>query len=105
MWSEEFCPSQQGSSLWQAMGWRWRFLLGLWAVPPTCTGRELLNICMNAKPHKPEPGPEAELYEEVRGPVLVWGLRGVGTALADQGRDTKIKTVSEPLSILNHLVP
>ncbi|MXQ97556.1 hypothetical protein E5288_WYG002792 [Bos mutus] len=46
------------------MGWWWRLLLGLWAVPPTCTGHELLNVCMNAKPHKPEPGPEAELYEE-----------------------------------------
>lgn len=28
----------------------------------------------------------------------------MGTALADQGRDTKAKRVSEPLSILNRLV-
>lgn len=105
MWSEGFCPSQRGSSLWQVMGWWWRLLLGLWAVPPTCTGRELLNVCMNAKPHKPEPSPEAELYEEVWRPALVWGSGEMGTALVDQGRDTKAKRVSEPLSIWNHLVP
>uniref|UniRef100_A0A8C6DAL3 IZUMO1 receptor, JUNO n=1 Tax=Moschus moschiferus TaxID=68415 RepID=A0A8C6DAL3_MOSMO len=46
------------------MGWWWRLLLGLWAVPPMCTGRELLHVCMNTKPHKQEPGPEAELYGE-----------------------------------------
>ncbi|XP_060016852.1 sperm-egg fusion protein Juno [Lagenorhynchus albirostris] len=46
------------------MGCWWQLLLGLWAVPPTWAGRELLNICMNAKPHKPAPSPEAKLYEE-----------------------------------------
>uniref|UniRef100_A0A8D0RYK0 Folate receptor-like domain-containing protein n=1 Tax=Sus scrofa TaxID=9823 RepID=A0A8D0RYK0_PIG len=46
------------------MGWWRQLLLGLWAVLPTWAGPELLNICMNAKPHKPEPSPEDKLYEE-----------------------------------------
>ena len=89
MWSEGFCPSQWGSSLWQVMGWWWRLLLGLWAVPPTCTGHKLLNVCMNAKPHKPEPGPEAELYEEVRRPALVWGLGRDGHCFGRPGKRHK----------------
>ena len=71
------------------MGWWWRLLLGLWAVPPTCTGHELLNVCMNAKPHKPEPGPEAELYEEVWRPALVWGSGRDGHCFGRSGKRHK----------------
>ncbi|XP_027975435.1 sperm-egg fusion protein Juno [Eumetopias jubatus] len=43
----------------------WQLLLGLWTVtPPTWAGDELLNVCMNTKHHKREPGPEDKLYEE-----------------------------------------
>uniref|UniRef100_A0A452TM52 IZUMO1 receptor, JUNO n=1 Tax=Ursus maritimus TaxID=29073 RepID=A0A452TM52_URSMA len=43
----------------------WQLLLGLWTVmPPIWAGDELLNVCMNTKHHKREPGPEDKLYEE-----------------------------------------
>ncbi|XP_059042301.1 sperm-egg fusion protein Juno isoform X2 [Mustela nigripes] len=43
----------------------WLLLLGLWTVaPPTWAGDELLNVCMNTKHHKREPGPEDQLYKE-----------------------------------------
>ncbi|XP_052045691.1 sperm-egg fusion protein Juno [Apodemus sylvaticus] len=42
----------------------WQILLGLWTVLPTSVGDRLLNICMNSKRHKQEPGPEGELYLE-----------------------------------------
>ncbi|XP_062053568.1 sperm-egg fusion protein Juno [Lepus europaeus] len=42
----------------------WWLLLGLWTVLPTGRGDKLLNVCMNAKHHKREPGPEDELYVE-----------------------------------------
>ncbi|XP_021063576.1 sperm-egg fusion protein Juno [Mus pahari] len=44
----------------------WQILLGLWAVLPTLAGDKLLNVCMNSKRHKQEPGPEDELYQECR---------------------------------------
>lgn len=43
----------------------WWLLLGLWMALPTWAGDKLLNICMNSKHHKREPGPEDELYVEV----------------------------------------
>ncbi|XP_032215828.1 sperm-egg fusion protein Juno [Mustela erminea] len=47
------------------MDWSWLLLLGLWTVaPPTWAGDELLNVCMNTKHHKREPGPEDQLYKE-----------------------------------------
>ncbi|ELK16488.1 Putative folate receptor delta [Pteropus alecto] len=46
------------------MEWRWQFILGFWTVMPIWAGDELLNICMKAKPHKQEPSPEDQLYEE-----------------------------------------
>lgn len=52
-------------SLQSAMEWWWQFILGLWTVMPIWAGDELLNICMKAKPHKQEPSPEDQLYEEV----------------------------------------
>lgn len=45
--------------------WWWQILLGLWAVLHTLAGDKLLNICMDSKRHKQEPGPEDELYQEV----------------------------------------
>ncbi|XP_075824116.1 sperm-egg fusion protein Juno isoform X1 [Microtus pennsylvanicus] len=42
----------------------WQILLGLWAVMPTSSGDKPVNICMNAKHHKQEPGPEDKLYLE-----------------------------------------
>lgn len=52
----------------------WQLLLGLWTVmPPIWAGDELLNVCMNTKHHKREPGPEDKLYEEVQ----TWTLPGV----------------------------
>ncbi|XP_006834000.1 PREDICTED: probable folate receptor delta [Chrysochloris asiatica] len=46
------------------MPWWWRLLLGLWTVMPIWSGDKLLNVCMNTKHHKREPGPEDKLYEE-----------------------------------------
>ncbi|XP_058400502.1 sperm-egg fusion protein Juno [Diceros bicornis minor] len=42
----------------------WQLLLGLWTVMPLWAGDELLNVCMNTKHHKREPGPEDKLHEE-----------------------------------------
>uniref|UniRef100_A0A452TLW0 IZUMO1 receptor, JUNO n=1 Tax=Ursus maritimus TaxID=29073 RepID=A0A452TLW0_URSMA len=53
------------SCLQSAMKRWWQLLLGLWTVmPPIWAGDELLNVCMNTKHHKREPGPEDKLYEE-----------------------------------------
>ena len=97
-------PITGGAPSRQAMGWWRQLLLGLWAVLPTWAGPELLNICMNAKPHKPEPSPEDKLYEEVRRADLVWRVGRVG-APADQGRATKAKMVSQSASTLTRLFP
>ncbi|XP_074160615.1 sperm-egg fusion protein Juno isoform X2 [Sminthopsis crassicaudata] len=43
------------------MEWWW---LGLLAATVVQTERELLNVCMDAKHHKKEPGPENELHEQ-----------------------------------------
>lgn len=40
--------------------------------------KDLLNVCMNAKHHKPKPGPEEELYGQVR---MEWG-----TGLPQKGK-------------------
>ncbi|EDL78457.1 rCG31683, isoform CRA_a [Rattus norvegicus] len=42
----------------------WLILLGLWTVLPSLAGGKLLNVCMNSKHHKQEPGPEDKLYFE-----------------------------------------
>ncbi|EGW11935.1 putative folate receptor delta [Cricetulus griseus] len=42
----------------------WQILLGLWTVMSTVTGDKPVNICMNAKHHKREPGPEDKLFLE-----------------------------------------
>ncbi|KAL1782095.1 sperm-egg fusion protein Juno [Sigmodon hispidus] len=42
----------------------WQILLGLWIVMPTLAGDMPVNICMNAKHHKQEPGPEDKLFLE-----------------------------------------
>lgn len=82
----------------------WLLLLGLWTVaPPTWAGDELLNVCMNTKHHKREPGPEDQLYKEVQRPDVAWGWGGV--ALAAQGRDINATMVSEPPPTLTHVVP
>uniref|UniRef100_A0A8C6QN16 IZUMO1 receptor, JUNO n=1 Tax=Nannospalax galili TaxID=1026970 RepID=A0A8C6QN16_NANGA len=39
-----------------------QLLLGLWALVPIQAGDKLLTVCMNAKHHKREPGPEDKLY-------------------------------------------
>lgn len=43
----------------------WQLLLGLWTVMPTWAEDKPLNVCMKAKHHKREPGPEDKLYVEV----------------------------------------
>ncbi|ERE74477.1 putative folate receptor delta-like protein [Cricetulus griseus] len=53
-----------GSSLKQVMAQWWQILLGLWTVMSTVTGDKPVNICMNAKHHKREPGPEDKLFLE-----------------------------------------
>lgn len=72
-------------------------------MQPIWAGDELLNVCMNTKHHKREPGPEDKLYEEVQ----TWTLPGGGSeaALANQGRDINATIVSEPPSTLTHVVP
>lgn len=47
--------------------------MGLWTVMPTSSGDKSVNICMNAKHHKQEPGPEDKLYLEVQGQELAQG--------------------------------
>uniref|UniRef100_A0A8C0W3F3 Folate receptor-like domain-containing protein n=1 Tax=Castor canadensis TaxID=51338 RepID=A0A8C0W3F3_CASCN len=42
----------------------WQFLLGMCTVVPTWTEDKLLNVCMNDRHHKREPGPEDKLYVE-----------------------------------------
>ncbi|XP_051011718.1 sperm-egg fusion protein Juno isoform X1 [Acomys russatus] len=42
----------------------WQILLGLWTLMPILAGDKMVNVCMNAKHHKPEPGPEDTLYLE-----------------------------------------
>ncbi|XP_052608593.1 sperm-egg fusion protein Juno isoform X3 [Peromyscus californicus insignis] len=42
----------------------WQMLLGLWTVMPTLAGDKPVNICMNDKHHKREPGPEDKLFLE-----------------------------------------
>lgn len=51
----------------------WQILLGLWTVMFTSSGDKPVNICMNAKHHKQEPGPEDKLYLEVQGQELAQG--------------------------------
>uniref|UniRef100_A0ABI7XNG3 Folate receptor-like domain-containing protein n=1 Tax=Felis catus TaxID=9685 RepID=A0ABI7XNG3_FELCA len=46
------------------MGRWWQLVLRLWTVVPIWAGDELLNVCMNTKHHKREPGPEDQLYDE-----------------------------------------
>lgn len=53
----------------------WQILLGLWTVLPTLAGDKLLNVCMNSKRHKQEPGPEDSLYMEVQRAEPAQGLR------------------------------
>lgn len=48
----------------------WQLLLGLWTVLRASAGDRLLNVCMNSKRHKQEPGPEGELYREVQRAAL-----------------------------------
>lgn len=61
-----FVLSTMGSPLWQVMAQWWQMLLGLWTVLSTLAGDKLLNICMNSKRHKQEPGPEDKLHLEVQ---------------------------------------
>ncbi|XP_005084100.1 sperm-egg fusion protein Juno [Mesocricetus auratus] len=42
----------------------WQILLGLWTVVPTVAGDKAVNVCMKAKHHKQEPGPEDKLFLE-----------------------------------------
>ncbi|XP_005379738.1 PREDICTED: sperm-egg fusion protein Juno isoform X1 [Chinchilla lanigera] len=44
------------------MAQRWQLLLGLWTVVTTQAGDKLFNVCMNARHHKREPGPEDKLF-------------------------------------------
>ncbi|XP_053415960.1 sperm-egg fusion protein Juno [Nycticebus coucang] len=46
------------------MAWWWQLLLGLWTVMPIWAGDELVNVCMDARPHKRKPSPEDKLYDE-----------------------------------------
>lgn len=85
-----------------AMEWWWQLLLGLWIVTPIWAGDKRLNVCMKTKHHKPEPGPEDQLYDEVQRPDLVQGSGRA--ASANQGRGTNAKMVSEPSSTLTCLV-
>lgn len=65
--------SSTGFSLQQVMAQWWQILLELWMVMPTLSGDKPVNICMNAKHHKQEPGPEDKLYLEVQEQELAPG--------------------------------
>lgn len=87
----------------QAMDSCWLLLLGLWTVTPIWAGDRQLNVCMDAKHHKPEPGPEDKLYEEVQRPGLAQGMEG--GCLGKSGEDINANMVPEPPSMLTSLVP